>query len=121
MYLGWRDVVPSLGFIHYNHQLWYFFHHSIGDNMPLPGWVVYTLPQGLWALGLSLFIGGIWYKGPLFMGYIWLSLSMMAVLLWEVFQRAGFIAGTFSWLDVVIGICGVGVGIVFFTFKKYES
>lgn len=121
IYPGWRDVIPSLGFIHYDQQLWYFFRHNLSDNVPLPAWMVYSLPQGLWAFGLSLFMGGIWYDGPQRAGYNWLIVSWSAVMLWEVFQSLGFISGTFCWIDIAAGISGVGLGIILFTFKKLES
>lgn len=121
LYLGWRDVLPSWGFVLHNRECWYFFRHHLGDDIPLPEWVVYSLPQGLWAFGLSLFMGGIWYTGPHNSGYFWLNISLMLVVLWEVFQRLGYISGTFCWIDVLTGICGVGVGVILFTFKKLES
>lgn len=121
IYIGWRDVVPSLGFIQYNQQLWHFFRHNLGDNVPLPDWMMYSLPQGLWAFGLSMIVGGIWYSGPQSGGYFWLFVSCIFVVLWEVFQSLGFISGTFCWIDVMLGICGVGVGFILFTFKKLES
>ncbi len=121
IYPGWRDVIPSLGFIHYDQQLWYFFRHNLGDNVPLPAWMVYSLPQGLWAFGLSMCMAGIWYDDQMKIGYIWLAFSMMAVVLWEVFQSLGYISGTFCWVDVMTGILGVGVSVILFTFKKLES
>ena len=121
IYLGWRDVVPSLGFVHHHQPLWYFLRHNLGDKIHLPEWMMYSLPQGLWAFGLSMFVGGIWYSGPPTFGYIGLVISLVLVVFWEVFQSLGFISGTFCWVDVLVGICGVGVGFILFTFKKFIS
>jgi hypothetical protein len=121
IYLGWRDVVPSWGFVHHNRQLWYFLRNSLGGNIHLPDWMVYSLPQGLWALGFSLCLGGIWYDGPTKVGYGWLTACLILVVLWEVFQKFECIPGTFCWIDVLTGISGVGFGAILFTFKKLES
>jgi hypothetical protein len=121
IYLGWRDVVPSWGFVHHNRQLWHFLRQSLGGNIYLPEWMVYSLPQGLWAFGFSLCLGGIWYDGPVKVGYSWQMACLVIVVLWEVFQRLGYISGTFCRVDMLTGICGIGVGVILFTFKKLES
>lgn len=123
IYLGWRDVVPSWGFVHHNRQLWHFLRQGLGGNIHLPEWMVYSLPQGLWAFGFSLCLGGIWYNGPIKVGYSWLMACLVMVVLWEVFQKVGWISGTFCWVDISVGISGVGLGlgILLFTFKKIKS
>jgi hypothetical protein len=121
IYLGWRDGMPSWGLVWAHYSLMYFLKESLGAIIHLPNWVIYSLPQGLWAFGLSMFVGGIWYDGPQSGGYFWLFVSWMAVVLWEIFQMLGYISGTFCWIDVVVGICGVGLGIILFTFKKLKS
>ena len=121
IYIGWRDSVPSFDFIQYHQKLWSFLRDSLGDRVLLPVWIVYSLPQGLWAFAFSLYLGGIWYEGPVKVGYGWLITCLVIVVLWEVFQQLGYISGTFCWVDISVGISGVGLGILLFTFKKVES
>lgn len=118
IYLGWRDKSPLIGLVDLEWQLRNQLRFNIIDFVHLPEWAVYSLPQGLWAFGFSLSMGAIWCVQNQKLRYLWLAASFFIVIFWEILQKYEVISGTFCWIDMIMGICGFGLGIVLLELKN---
>jgi hypothetical protein len=78
----------------------------------LPKWIVYSLPNGLWAFAYALLITGIWSDSKSWLKYFWMASIPVLVLGFEILQYPGIIRGTFSIQDIALGIAGIAVGII---------
>jgi hypothetical protein len=78
----------------------------------LPKWVVYSLPNGLWAFSYALLITVIWRGSNSWLKYFWMASIPILVLGFEILQLAGFIPGTFCIQDIALGIAGLTIGII---------
>jgi hypothetical protein len=86
--------------------------NSLSLTPHLPGWVVYSLPNGLWAFAYAFLITAIWSGSKSLLKYFWMGSIPFLVLGFEILQLAGFIPGTFSIQDIVLGIIGITIGII---------
>jgi hypothetical protein len=77
----------------------------------LPEWIVFSLPNGLWAFAYALLITGIWSGSKSWLRYCWIASIPLLVLGYEVLQFPGIIPGTFSIQDIALGITGLTSGI----------
>lgn len=78
-----------------------------------PEWIVYSLPNGLWAFAYSLLIFTIWGRSKSKIKYIWYLSIPLLVLGFEILQYPGIIRGTFSFQDILTGVIGIVAGIFF--------
>jgi hypothetical protein len=85
---------------------------SLSSSLLLPEWIVYSLPNGLWAFAYALLITSIWWAGKSWLKYFWMASIPILVLGYEVLQYAGIIPGTFSIQDIVFGMAGLTIGII---------
>lgn len=72
------------------------------SRMPLPDWLVYSLPDGLWAAALATALLAIWDFRPSAAATAWGLIALLAGLGFEAGQRAGLIPGTYDPLDMVM-------------------
>jgi hypothetical protein len=84
------------------------FSHSL--NQHLPEWVVYSLPNGLWAFAYALLITQIWTGSRSGFRYFWIASIPVLVLGFEILQFTGTIPGTFCFQDIALGIAGITIG-----------
>jgi hypothetical protein len=85
---------------------------SLSSGLLLPEWIVYSLPNGLWAFAYASLITMIWGKSKSWLKYLWMASIPVFVLGYEVLQYAMIIPGTFSIQDMVFGIAGLIIGII---------
>jgi hypothetical protein len=85
--------------------------HSLSANSYLPQWIVYSLPDGLWAFAYALLITGIWIRSHSGLKYFWMSTIPVLVIGLELLQYTGMVKGTFSFMDLIFEISGLLVGI----------
>jgi len=85
---------------------------SLSLGKVLPEWIVYSLPNGLWAFGYSLLISGIWSGSKSLLRYFWFASIPLLVLGFEFLQFARLIPGTFCLQDIALGIAGIVIGIM---------
>lgn len=87
---------------------------AVGKNffssLNLPGWLLFTLPSGLWAFSYSILITGIWWSKNSWLKYFWIASILFLVVGWEVFQLLRIIPGTFSFGDILSGLIGASFG-----------
>ena len=121
LYIGWRDEVPALiywlngaGFENIIHGIRLY---TSSITIILPDWVIYSLPQGLWAFALGTMISFIWSGQKSFISYLWYCTALMIPILWEALQFFQIIAGTFCKIDLGLGVVGVLCGFMIIHFK----
>jgi len=78
----------------------------------LPDWIVYSLPNGLWAFAYTLIVLRIWKGSNSFMKYFWFMSIPVLVLGFEVLQLTGDLKGTFCWSDMFWGVLGITFGLL---------
>lgn len=85
---------------------------TLHSALTVPQWVVYSLPDGLWAFAYALLITTIWSGSKTWLSYLWLSSIPFLVLGYEILQLPGIVPGTFCIQDIALGIAGLTVGIM---------
>jgi hypothetical protein len=85
---------------------------SLSSSLHLPAWIVFSLPNGLWAFAYAFLITGIWWGIRSWLKYFWMASIPVLVLGYEILQYAGVIPGTFCMQDIALGIVGATVGII---------
>jgi hypothetical protein len=100
-------------------------HKTLSSDFHLPAWIVYSLPNGLWAFAYAFLITGIWWGIGSWLKYVWMASIPLLVLGYEILQYAGIIPGTFCMQDLALGIAGLTTGILAGIFttkpKNHES
>lgn len=94
--IGLRETINSLRL---KSVLWHNF---------LPEWVVFSLPNGLWAFSYSVFIFFLWGNSTSHIKYFWLGTLPLVVFGFEILQFTGDIPGIFCWQDLIFLAVGMG-------------
>jgi hypothetical protein len=76
-----------------------------------PEWIVFSLPNGLWAFAYALMITIIWSGSKSWLRYPWMASIPFLVLGYELLQFPGIIPGTFCIKDIALGLMGLVLGI----------
>jgi hypothetical protein len=85
---------------------------SLSLNRLLPEWIIYSLPNGLWAFAYALLITCIWAESKSRLKYFWMASIPVLVIGFEILQGAGMIPGTFCLQDIVFGTAGIISGVL---------
>ncbi len=93
---------------------------SLSINSFLPDWMVYSLPNGLWAFAYTLIILRIWKGSHSFIKYFWFLSIPILVFGFEVLQLTGGQRGTFCWSDLAWGALGITLGLLTIYEIKYD-
>jgi hypothetical protein len=98
---------------------------SLSLSQVFPKWIVFSLPNGLWAFAYALLITGIWKGSKSRLKYFWMASIPLLVVGFEILQYAEIIPGTFCMQDIALGMAGLTTGILagIFTIKpkNHES
>lgn len=73
----------------------------------IPGWVLYSLPDGLWVYAYTSLMANIWRaskRSPVKL--LWLSSGVLLAVSTEMAQLFGLLFGTFDFLDICFYIGG---------------
>ena len=85
---------------------------AAGLGERLPGWVLYTLPDALWALALSAAMARIWREALRARGaWVWLAMGAGIGAGGEGLQWLGWLPGTADWADALASLMGAGLGL----------
>ncbi len=84
---------------------------SLSSSGNVPAWIVFSLPNGLWAFAYAFLITWIWWRSGSWLKYFWMTSIILLVPGYEVLQYAGIIPGTFCLQDIALGIIGLTTGI----------
>jgi len=85
---------------------------SVTFSHSLPEWIVFSLPNGLWAFAYALIITGIWAGSKSWLRIFWMASIPVLVLGFELLQLTGTIPGIFCVHDMAFGIAGLIIGIL---------
>ncbi len=80
--------------------------HSIYQNVHLPGWIIYSLPDALWMSALTLMILMVWNFRLNGKSIVWIGLAIISGFLFECLQVFHLIRGTFDPVDLVFMFLG---------------
>ena len=81
----------------------------------LPNWFLYSLPDGLWIFSLISILLIIWKNTISKHNLFWFILIPTTVILLEIGQFFGFIAGTFDLMDIIFYLLGTILPFLIFT------
>ncbi|WP_006786058.1 hypothetical protein [Thiorhodospira sibirica] len=73
----------------------------------LPDWILFALPNGLWAFAYAVLISFIWWGVRGYSAWLWLGSIPLLTLGYESLQFLGLIPGVFSVGDLLA--CAVGM------------
>ncbi len=82
------------------------------SSSPLPDWLIFSLPDGLFAFAYALLITGIWAGSKSWLRYFWMASIPVFILGYELMQYAGIVKGTFCIQDLVMETTGLFTGII---------
>ena len=77
-----------------------FFQAQV-NNADIPHWMIYSLPDALWMLALTLFILMIWDFKLHKRSIPWIALAIIIGILFEIAQRFHMIPGRFDVIDLI--------------------
>lgn len=77
----------------------------------VPDWIIYSLPNGLWAFSYSSIICFIWLKNSSLIKYLWLLTIPFMCFGYEALQYLEVITGTFCYQDLLLCFLGMSGGI----------
>jgi len=86
-------------------------HRSVSLSQFLPEWIVFSLPDGLWAFAYALLITVIWAGSKSQIKIFWMASIPVLVLGFEILQFTGTLPGVFCMQDMAFGIAGMIIGI----------
>ena len=76
----------------------------------MPEWLIYSLPNGLWAFSYAFIITAAWWKQSGYLKYFWLISVPIVGLGYELLQLKGAIPGTFCYQDLIFCTVGITAG-----------
>lgn len=85
---------------------------SLWAHSFLPEWLIYSMPDGLWAFAYTLLVLTIWRGSRSFLKYFWLLSIPLLVFGFEMLQLSGDIQGTFCLNDIILSAMGIGIGVI---------
>lgn len=84
--------------------------NSLSLSDALPNWLVYSLPNGLWAFAYTLIILIIWKESNSNLRFLWYLSIPILVFGFELLQLTTALPGTFCRYDLIWGAMGIAVG-----------
>jgi hypothetical protein len=90
---------------------------SMVFHRALPNWVIYSLPQGLWAFSGVLYFDSVW-KRPEAGHRVWILTFVVTALWAEVGQYMGYLPGHFGVYDFTVLTTSIGLAFCLFLFSR---
>lgn len=104
IYLLWRSesltVFGWLKMIHLSGVVSIVRHYLSSWAVHLPGWFLYSLPDGLWLYSATAGIGGLWLDDWRTEAWLWVSAPLALGCAIEMGQFTSTVPGTFSAADL---------------------
>ncbi len=76
----------------------------------VPEWIIFSLPNGLWAFSYAFIITSLWWGSNSMLKYFWLGSIPVLSLGYEVLQYARVNRGVFSIQDLFLCFTGIVLG-----------
>lgn len=89
-------------------------------NTQVPGWMIYSLPDGLWMLALTMLILLIWDFEINKKSIIWIAFAIAAGILFEISQRFDIASGTFDIVDLIFILVGALLPVSFIMLNRIK-
>jgi hypothetical protein len=67
----------------------------------VPGFVLFSIPDGVWVFSATAFFARLWSDGPLWMRVLWIGAAPAMAIGGELGQIVGLVPGTFDALDLI--------------------
>jgi hypothetical protein len=83
---------------------------SLPLRIYLPYWIIFSLPDGLWAFAYSMLITNIWIDSKSRARYFWMANILIFILGFEILQYLGILNGTFCIQDLILEMAGAIFG-----------
>ena len=84
---------------------------AVPGELILPDWIIFSLPNGLWAFAYVVIITGTWSGSKSWLKIPWMATIPLLVLGYEFLQLWEIIPGTFCNQDIASGLTGLLLGI----------
>jgi hypothetical protein len=85
----------------------------------IPEWIIYSLPNGLWAFSYALIMTHLWRDNHSKIKYFWFGSIPLLTIGYELLQYTGMLTGVFCYQDLFFSTAGIGMGIILgLTFYK---
>lgn len=107
VYLFYRSeqtVVNELFQFIFTEDVYFSLKASISEKLALPTFLVFSLPEGLWVLAVTIASKNIYVGKQKYLVHLAILPIFFAITL-EFFQLANIANGTFDWLDIASAIC----------------
>jgi len=101
IFFGWIKTVGLGHELTTLRELHLFFTNTV------PEWLIYSLPNGLWAFSYSVIICHIWWRSQSILKFFWIATIPLLVLGFEFLQLTEILSGTFCWQDLSFGVAGI--------------
>lgn len=85
---------------------------SLSISSWLPLWMVYSLPNGLWAFAYTFIVLRIWTGSRSVLKYVWILSIPLLVFGFELLQLSGTLPGTFDLNDMIWSAAGIILGCI---------
>ncbi len=96
--------------------------YSLNFTAYFPNWILYSLPDGLWAFAYALLILQFWMDKKTLLSYIWISSIPLLIFGFEIFQTLNIARGTFCWKDMGFQFIGILFAyILMLTYQKNQN
>jgi len=86
----------------------------------LPEFILFSLPDGLWAFSFSASILLIW-RNEKSKKYLWLLVPIVFAILPEILQKFKLFPGTFDVYDLIMSLTGIGLSLLLTQFKNKNN
>lgn len=106
VYLFYRSeqtVVNEIFQFVFSGEVYFNLKASISENIVLPNFLVFSLPEGLWVLAVTLASKNIYFGKQKHLIHVAI-LPIIISLTLELFQLIHVTNGTFDWLDIASAI-----------------
>ncbi|MFT5686355.1 MAG: hypothetical protein ACI8RZ_007311 [Myxococcota bacterium] len=67
----------------------------------VPGFVLFSIPDGVWVFSATAFFARLWHDGPLWIRAAWIGAAPAMAIGGELGQIVGLVPGTFDVLDIL--------------------
>lgn len=67
----------------------------------VPGFVLFSIPDGVWVFSATAFFARLWHDGPLWARMLWIGMAPAMAIGGELGQLVGLVPGTFDVLDLL--------------------
>ncbi|WP_264544547.1 MULTISPECIES: hypothetical protein [Flavobacterium] len=79
---------------------------TINNDMLIPNWIKFSLPDGLWLFSFISLMLVAWKNEVNSSNLFWFIGLPLIALLSEIAQSISIVSGTFDWIDIVMYLVG---------------